>query len=110
MTEKAPNSNFTSNEETKNFVTPFAFGVDRSLIGQPLASPKRRLFAIFLDLIFIAMLTKLEGFWFSAIVLLVAVYGLIRMRADEGRKFAKVALGTIAVLSAIVISVACLRW
>lgn len=45
--------------DPKQIVTPYAFNVDDSLLGLPLATPKRRLLALLLDLIIAAILTKL---------------------------------------------------
>lgn len=45
--------------DPKEIVTPYAFHVDNELLGLPLATPKRRLFAVLLDLIIAAVLTKL---------------------------------------------------
>ncbi len=45
--------------DPKEIVTPYAFHVDNALLGLPLATPKRRLFALLVDLIIAAVLTKL---------------------------------------------------
>lgn len=99
----APNSNFSSDQETKKFVTPFAFGVHDSLLGKRLASPKRRLASFTVDMICVALLTKLSGFWFSALVLLVAVWSLRSLKEQDGQRLAKLVLRVAAVLSAIML-------
>lgn len=45
--------------DPKQIVTPYAFHVDKKLLGLPLATPKRRLLALLLDLLIAAILTKL---------------------------------------------------
>lgn len=47
-------------QENINYVTPYAFGVSESIYGLPLAKPRKRLFAMAIDWVFIAMLTKLS--------------------------------------------------
>lgn len=46
-------------DDPKQIVTPFAFEVHPDLLGLPLATPKRRLFALFIDLIIAAILSSL---------------------------------------------------
>lgn len=46
-----------SAKETREKVTPYAFGVSDELLGQPLASPMRRLFAQCIDLFLIVLLS-----------------------------------------------------
>lgn len=48
-------------EETKHFLTPFAFSIDKSLFGLPLASPSKRAIALLIDLILIAILSGIPG-------------------------------------------------
>lgn len=105
MSEAAPNSNFTSEKETKKFVTPFAFGVHDSILGMRLASPKRRLGAILVDMLCVALLTTLSGFWFSAFVLIVAAYTLFRLKGEDGKAWAKVALRVALIVSVLAIAV-----
>ena len=47
-------------KENINYVTPYAFGVSESIYGLPLATPRKRLVALIIDGIFIAMLTHLS--------------------------------------------------
>jgi uncharacterized RDD family membrane protein YckC len=47
-----------SDEETKSMITPYAFGVDSSLLGLPLATPQRRGLAMLIDTAFIALLAQ----------------------------------------------------
>ncbi len=53
--------NNLSEEETKHFLTPFAFKMDKSLFGLPLASPSRRGIALLIDLFLIALLADISG-------------------------------------------------
>jgi len=50
-----------SAEETKHFLTPFAFRMDKSLFGLPLASPTKRAIALLIDLGLIALLSGITG-------------------------------------------------
>ena len=53
--KKMPNNDISalSEEETKQYLTPFAFKMDKSLFGLPLASPAKRGIALFIDFSFI---------------------------------------------------------
>jgi uncharacterized RDD family membrane protein YckC len=47
--------------DDKNVITDIAFGVDDALLGKPLASPKRRAFAIIIDAFLVLMLTHVSA-------------------------------------------------
>jgi hypothetical protein len=49
-------------QDPKQIVTPHAFEVDPDLLGLPLATPKRRLFALLVDLLLASILTALGAF------------------------------------------------
>ncbi len=59
----------------RTIVTPYAFSVSPALIGTPLASPSRRLFAISLDLLFIVFLSTLDAFLLT-LAITIGLYGL----------------------------------
>jgi len=62
QTTNEPASAITlSQEETRQILTPFAFDIDKSLFGTPLASPTKRAIAILIDLLFVAMLSSTPG-------------------------------------------------
>lgn len=104
MSEAAPNSNFTENTETKKVVTPFAFGVHESLLGMRLASPKRRLAAISIDLVAIGLLTTVDSLWLSIVVFAVCVWSLYQMRGQGGMIWAKVSLTAVALIALLTIA------
>ncbi|MDF2177218.1 RDD family protein [Aliiglaciecola sp. CAU 1673] len=54
-------------EETRAFVTPYAFGVAPDLLGTPLATPLKRGLAILVDLLAIAMLTEVNSLFLAAL-------------------------------------------
>ena len=68
-------SNALSQEETRKILTPFAFEIDKSLFGIPLASPTKRALAVGLDLFFIALLTETPG-EILALVIAITLYRL----------------------------------
>ncbi len=103
MTMKAPNLNFSNKEETRKIVTPYAFGIHDSLLGVRLASPKRRLAAVCIDLIIIALLTKLPGLLLNGVILLVAVCSLFQVRAEDGRRWLRAGLFTVIAVSGLAI-------
>ena len=72
-----------SGDETRQMLTPFAFEIDKSLFGLPLASPMKRAIAITIDGLLIAMLSGAPG-ELLAIVIAVTLYRLgSQKRADE---------------------------
>jgi uncharacterized RDD family membrane protein YckC len=73
---------FLTEEETKKILTPFAFKIDESLFGIPLAVPWRRGIALFTDFILIAILSGAPG-ELLAIVVAITSY---RMGNTESRK------------------------
>ena len=59
-----------SGAETREVVTPYAFKVADELLGQPLASPSRRLFAQVIDLAVVALLSTANAFILAFLVAL----------------------------------------
>lgn len=70
--KKIENTDITelSEEETKHYLTPFAFKLDKSLFGLPLASPTKRGIALFIDFSLIALLSDVSG---AALALAIAI-------------------------------------
>ena len=95
-------------DETKQVLTPFAFKIDKSLFGLPLASPLKRGIAITIDGLLIAMLSSAPG-ELLAIVIAVTLYRLgSQQRAEEmgyvkGRKRRKLMRFTAAFATFIVL-------
>lgn len=54
-------SAYLSGKETREILTPFAFEIDKSLFGLPLAVPKKRAIALLIDFIFISILAETPG-------------------------------------------------
>ncbi|WP_406663591.1 RDD family protein [Gallaecimonas sp. GXIMD1310] len=68
-------------KETRAIVTPFAFNVDETLLGTPLAKPFRRGVAMAIDLILVSLLTAVPS---SAVALVAAIAGwVIAGRHDQ---------------------------
>ncbi|WP_286267075.1 RDD family protein [Thalassotalea atypica] len=72
---EAQSSHLLSREETREILTPFAFEIDKSLFGFPLASPYKRGFALLVDLLAIAILSGAPG-ELLAIVLAITFFRL----------------------------------
>jgi uncharacterized RDD family membrane protein YckC len=74
-------------DETRKVLTPFAFKIDQSLFGAPLAVPWRRGLALLVDLLFVAILSGAPG---ELLALLVAVtlfrVGSKKRAAKVGKK------------------------
>ena len=56
-TQQTPSPEPLSSKETREIVTPYAFGVADELLGQPLASPMRRLIAQCIDASIVVLLS-----------------------------------------------------
>ncbi len=94
MTIALENNNNTTNtdvsalseEETKQYLTPFAFKMDESLFGLPLASPSRRGIALLIDFSLIAMLSDISGIFLAFAVAVTLYYLGNKKRAQERGK------------------------
>ena len=67
-------------EDPRSIITPDAFQVSRDLLGLPLAAPSRRLVAILLDLLLIAVLSQLGG---TALAVAGAVFFFLLARRER---------------------------
>jgi len=97
------NSQLTE-EETKKILTPFAFKIDETLFGMPLAVPWRRGLALFLDFLLIAILSGAPG-ELLAIVVAITFY---RIGSSKSRKTGKpkgMKKGALRLLGAFIIFV-----
>ncbi|MFT4635226.1 MAG: putative RDD family membrane protein YckC [Arenicella sp.] len=65
-------------EENKNYVTPYAFGVNDSLLGKALASPSRRLFSFIVDMAVVGSLTLMSTTIMAASIFIVSGVGLFK--------------------------------
>lgn len=91
-------------EETKNYVTSYAFGVSDALLGKALASPLRRLCALLIDLIVVGTLTLMSMTTFAFVMLLVSVVGFFKSKARKAGGMAQTAFVITAIVSALTIS------
>ncbi len=97
-----------SPEETREILTPFAFKIDQSLLGIPLAVPWRRGIALLIDLLFIALLSDTPG---ELLAILVAItlfrLGSKKRAAKFGKKpgLRKMALRVIGAFIVFVVLV-----
>jgi uncharacterized RDD family membrane protein YckC len=78
-------NSFLTEEETKKILTPFAFNIDESLLGIPLAVPWRRGLALFIDFILIAILSGAPG-ELLAIVVAITFYKIGSKKSREKGK------------------------
>ncbi|MFT5295619.1 MAG: hypothetical protein ACI9YH_001634 [Colwellia sp.] len=80
--EEFADNSFMTEEETKKILTPFAFKIDKSLFGIPLAVPWRRGLALFIDFIFIAILSGSPG-ELLAIVVAITAYRMGNVKSNN---------------------------
>jgi hypothetical protein len=74
-------------KDPKDYITPYAFGVDQSLLGLPLAKPRRRLTALLLDLLLAAIVASFGGLMIGT--LLIGGYIFTVWKRSEGGVFAR---------------------
>lgn len=75
-----------SEEDTKHFLTPLAFKMDKSLFGLPLASPTKRGFALLIDLVLVALLSDTPGVVLALVIAITLYYLGNKKRAQERGK------------------------
>ena len=90
-------------EETRKYVTPYAFGVAERLLGLPLASPMKRFLAIAIDGIIIGLLANINGTFLGSFILIASLVSLYKMRSKTGRRFAKFSFSLIALICLLVL-------
>ncbi|WP_457651270.1 RDD family protein [Rhodocaloribacter sp.] len=89
-------------DDPRDRVTETAFRIAPELLGARLATPKRRLFALLLDLMLAATLAELGGGFFVGIVAAVLFYRVI-MRSGRSRPLRRVGRSVVALFGAIFI-------
>lgn len=76
----------TDVEENKNYVTPYAFGVNESLLGKALASPTRRLSSIIIDFLVVGSLTLMSASFLAGCIFVVSIIGSFKARRKQTRE------------------------
>lgn len=92
----------STSEETRKYITAYAFGVSDTLVGKALASPLRRLCSITLDLLVVLSLTLMSLKMLAACVCVVSIIGYFKARKQQAKNFAPTALIISAVVSALI--------
>ncbi len=93
--------------DPKQIVTPYAFSVHPDLLGLPLASPKRRLAALLIDLLIASILTSLGNTFLAFAVTIIVFWVAIRTRGESKFKnFLRYTGATIASIFVFAISFA----
>ena len=72
-----------SEKETKHYLTPFAFKLDKSLFGLPLAAPRKRAIALFLDFTLVAILSSISGGVLALAIAVTLFYLGSKKRAEQ---------------------------
>ncbi len=70
-------------KDPKQIITPFAFSVNPDVLGLPLATPKRRLAALLVDLLIASILTSLGNFILAIAVTIMIFWVAVRTRSDN---------------------------
>lgn len=96
--------------ENKDYVTPYAFGIPNDLIGTPLASPNKRLFALLIDLAVIALLTQLSDFVLAGAFAFVLIKASNQLKAKGKYGISRKIMRGIGIISAFVFVIGCLKY
>lgn len=95
----------TDIEENKNYVTPYAFGVNESLLGKALASPARRLLSIVIDFLVVGSLALMSTSVLAGCIFVVSIIGAFKARRKQARdgidSYAPSVLAVTALLSGL---------
>ena len=88
-------------QDPRSIVTPDAFQVSRDLLGLPLAAPSRRLVAILVDLLLIAILSQLGG---TALAVTGAIFLFVLARRERtgSTRGGRMLMGCLGVLVLVV--------
>ncbi|MCR9131949.1 MAG: RDD family protein [bacterium] len=70
-------------KDPKQIVTPFAFAIHPDLLGQPLATPKRRFLAIIIDVIIAYILADLGNLVLASAVTVLIFWIVVRTRTES---------------------------
>lgn len=69
-------------KDPKQIVTPYAFSVHKSLLGLPLATPKRRLAALLIDLLLAAILATFGPYLMATIISVLFFWIAVRTKSE----------------------------
>ncbi len=89
--------------ETRNYVTPYAFTVDRSLLGKALASPGKRSGAMLVDVLIVLLLSLLSAEILAVFVLLACAMAWRNRSALLSQRMMKPLLASIMAISILVL-------
>ena len=64
----------SSSPETRRYLTPYAFSVDQQLLGLPLASPSKRFWGMFIDLLIVLSLSIISAKNMAICIILLSLY------------------------------------
>jgi len=93
-------------EETKNYVTPYAFKVSDDLLGKRLASPSKRFSAITLDMIIVGLLATLPSLLLTGLIGVAALFGFNKLRRDPERKTPALVMLLISLFCLLILIIA----
>ncbi len=96
-----------SEEETREIITPYAFKIDKSLLGMQLASPARRALAMLIDISFIFIAAKLSATIISVVAALAFYKGMTDKYLPDTklwiRKLLKILAATVLFVSTVLL-------
>ncbi len=101
--EPSPLQEWRDGKETRAVVTPYAFSVEKSLLGQALAQPWRRGLAMLVDLLLVALLTHGSDL-FIAVVAAIMVWQIARRHDQVIHAWARGLLRTLAALTVFLVA------
>jgi len=97
-----------SNEESREIITPYAFKINKSLLGLPLASANRRGCAMLIDVFFIFVAAKLSAALISVVAALAFYRGMNDKYLPQSKTWLRKSLKLSAAIILFVASMALL--
>jgi uncharacterized RDD family membrane protein YckC len=85
-------------KENRKIVTPYAFEVSPELFGTPLASPIRRVSALLIDLLFVALLSDVSSVFLTALAAVTFLIARHKLKKGQKSKPLRIMFASLAVL------------
>ena len=97
-----------ADRETREIITPFAFAMEPSLVGIPLATPFRRGVAIAIDALIVGFTAQLGSLFIAMIAAIAAFFSVSEKYFPTQQRWLRILLKTLSIIAIIVTLVAML--
>ncbi|RMA82463.1 RDD family protein [Umboniibacter marinipuniceus] len=97
-----------ADRETREIITPFAFAMEPSLVGIPLATPFRRGIAIAIDALIVGFTAQLGSLFIAMIAAIAAFFSVSEKYFPTQQRWLRILLKTLSVIAIIATFIAML--